>query len=362
MDNLILSNIVHRRTRSVTTAGGVSLGVALVILAVGLVHGFLHTQGRRNAAVSADIMFASPAASFGFGFSSSLAATMPIETAARVAGVPGVKTVSPIYQYLEGGRMIDGVDYDSFTRVAASRVVEGSAAKAGNEVMVDRMAQRSLKLKVGSEIKLLGAPFKVVGVYAPESLYRFKIPIATMQDITNRPASCSLLMIKVDDGVGVEQVFRRLQERFPENKMILTKDLPALFATSTPAIDVFLGAVVALSIAFSAMLILLTMYSTVKERTRQIGIMKALGASRAWIAAQIEKEALAISLIGVGGGFVLSVAGKYIIQGVAPTVVELEARWFLYAFGLGVLSGALGAMYPALRAARQDPVTALAYE
>jgi len=362
MDNLIWSNILHRRTRSITTAAGIALGVALVILAVGLVHGFLDTQGRRNAAVTADILFASPASSFGFGFSASLAATMPAETAAQISSIPGVETVAPVYQYLEGGRMIDGIDYDSFTKVSGSRVIEGQPPRSGNQVIVDRMAQRALKLKVGSEITLLGQPFTVVGIYAPESLYRFKIPISTMQSLTARPNACSMLMIKASHGGSTDDVFRQLSERFPHNKMIRTADLPATFQTSTPGVQVFLAAVVALSIAVSAMLILLTMYSTVRERTRQIGILKALGASKAWIAAQIEKEAMAISLLGVVLGYALSVAGKFIIQGVAPTQVQLEARWFVYSLCLGLLSAALGALYPALRAARSDPVVALAYE
>ncbi|HEY6328169.1 MAG TPA: ABC transporter permease [Blastocatellia bacterium] len=362
MDNLVFSNILHRRARSVTTAGGVALGVALVILAVGLVHGFLHTQGRKNASVAADILFASPAATFGFGFSSSLAATLPVDTVDQIADVPGVKTISPVYQYLDANRMVDGIDYESFNQVSASRVVEGEAPKTGYEVMVDRMAQRALKLKIGSEISLLGTPFKVTGIYAPESLYRFKIPIATMQGLTHRAGACSLIMIKVGPGFEADDVYRSLAAKFPNNKMILTRDLPDLFATPTPAMRVFLGAVVAVSVAFSAMLILLTMYSTVKERTRQIGILKALGASKPWIAVQVEKEALALSLIGTMGGFALAVTGKYIIQGIAPTIVELDARWFMYALLLGILSGAIGALYPAFRAARQDPVVALAYE
>ena len=96
--------------------------------------------------------------------------------------------------------------------------------------------------------------------------------------------------------------------------------------------------------------------------TRQIGVLKSLGASKAWIASQIEKEALLISLLGVIAGFLLSVAGKYIVQQVSPIRVELEVIWLLYALALGLLSGGLGALYPALRAANQDPVKALSYE
>jgi putative ABC transport system permease protein len=104
------------------------------------------------------------------------------------------------------------------------------------------------------------------------------------------------------------------------------------------------------------------MYTTVAERTRQIGVLKSLGASKTWIAGQIEQEALLISGLGVLLGSLLAVAGKYAITRLTPVSVELEPIWLFYALALGLLAGALGSLYPALRAANQDPVTALAYE
>jgi putative ABC transport system permease protein len=362
MDSLTFANILHRRVRSAITVCGVALGVALVMLAVGLVDGFLGVQAKRNAAVTAEILFAPAAASFGFGFSSSLSATMPSEMAERLLGVEGVKSAVPIYQYLDGARMIDGIDYDTFARISSARVVEGRPARSGDEVMIDRTVQRALKLRPGSNVELLGRSFAVVGVYEPESLYRFKVPISTIQTFTSRSGACTMILVKTADGSSVEDVYGRLGESFPENKLTLTRDLPALFARGTPAMQVFLDAVVALSITFSTILMLLTMYSTVKERTRQIGILKSMGASSRWIAAEVEKEALVLAAAGVIAGFLLSLAGKYIIQSLVPTMVQLEPRWFGYSVILGLLSGAIGALYPALRAAAQDPVIALAYE
>lgn len=362
MDNLVFSNILHRRTRSALTVSGVALGVALVILTVGMMHGFLNAQGKRNSAVTAEILLASRAATFGLGFSSSLSATIPAETVRQVESIQGVAAAVPLYQYLDGGRMIDGIDYDSFSRVSNTRIVEGRSMRGGDEVIIDRIAERSLKLKPGDEINLIGRPFKVVGVYEPESLYRFKVPIETLQQLLNRPGGCTLILVKTQDSVSVDDVYKRLAESFPDNKLILTRDLPALFARGTPSMQVFLQVVVALSITISAILMLLTMYSTIRERTRQIGILKSMGASGQWIAGEIVKEALALSVLGVAAGFIASVAGKYVIDWLSPTPVQLEPRWFLYALALGLCSGAIGALYPALRAAQQDPVAALAYE
>ena len=344
------------------TVTGVALGVTLVILAVGLVHGFLFAQGQRNAAVTADILFAPPAATFGFGFSASLAATMPAETAAQIKRIEGVSEAVPIFQTLDGDRIIDGIDYDSLTRISAVRVVEGRPALRGQEVIIDRMAQRALHLRAGSQITLLERTFTVAGIYAPESLYRFKVPISTVQELIHRPAACSVIMVKINDPQKLAEVYNRLAERFPDNKMMLTRDLPALFAQGTPAMQVFLDTVVALSLMVSSILILLTMYSTVKEMTRQIGILKSMGASGQRIALEVVKQALALTFIGVLAGFLLSTLGKYVIEAFAPTSVILEPKWFLYVLILGLLSGAVGALYPAMRAASQDPVSALAYE
>src|SRR5215831_17800957 len=154
MDSLVVSGILHRKARSAITVAGVALGVALVTLTIGLTRGFLYTQGRRNAAVTADILFASSSTTFGFGFSSSLSATMPTEKAEAIRRLEGVSEAVPLYQYLDDSRMLDGIDYDSFTRVSDVRIVEGRPIRSGNEVMIDRKTERVLNLRVGGRIML----------------------------------------------------------------------------------------------------------------------------------------------------------------------------------------------------------------
>jgi putative ABC transport system permease protein len=104
------------------------------------------------------------------------------------------------------------------------------------------------------------------------------------------------------------------------------------------------------------------MYTTVTERTRQIGVLKSLGATRPWIAFEIQKEAMLISLFGVLAGFAVSAVGKFVLVRVTPLNIDLEPIWLLYALGLGIVSGAFGALYPAVRASGLDPVKALSYE
>jgi putative ABC transport system permease protein len=359
MDNLVLSNILYRKTRTVTTMAGVALGVVLVVLTVGIAHGFLHDVGRRNAAVTAEIVFAPPGATLGLSLNPTL--SLPINISDQLSSIEGVHDVVPIGQTLRG-HMIDGIDYNSFTRVSELRVVEGRPFQSGDEAIIDRIQQRQRKLKLGDPIEVFDRSFKIVGIYEPESLGRIKVPLAVMQEYLSRPSLCSMLLVKLDDPSRQEEVAWRIKERFPDNAVMLTRDLPILIAQGTPALQTFLKVVIAVSIIVSSLVILLTMYTTVTERTRQIGVLKSLGASKAWVAGEIEKEALLISALGVLVGSLLAVAGKYLIVRLTPITVELEWLWFFYALALGLLAGALGALYPALRAANQDPVVALAYE
>jgi putative ABC transport system permease protein len=110
------------------------------------------------------------------------------------------------------------------------------------------------------------------------------------------------------------------------------------------------------------LVILLAMYTTVTERTRQIGILKSLGMRKRTIAWVIEKEAIVVSLLGVLTGIILTLVLRFAVMRTTSLVVEIEPRWIIISFVVGLLGGTLGALYPALRAARQDAVEALAYE
>ena len=110
------------------------------------------------------------------------------------------------------------------------------------------------------------------------------------------------------------------------------------------------------------LVILLAMYTTVTERTRQIGVLKALGMSNASIAWVIEQEALVVSVLGVLVGVLLTLAARFFVTRLTSLSVDIEPRWVGIALLIGLVGGTLGALYPALRAARQDAVEALSYE
>jgi putative ABC transport system permease protein len=110
------------------------------------------------------------------------------------------------------------------------------------------------------------------------------------------------------------------------------------------------------------LVILLAMYTTVTERTRQIGILKSLGMSKTSIAWVIEQEAIIVSILGVAVGVLLTLLARAAVMRTTSLTIEIETRWILIALAVGLVGGSIGALYPALRAARQDAVEALSYE
>jgi len=130
-----------------------------------------------------------------------------------------------------------------------------------------------------------------------------------------------------------------------------------------PGFKEFLFTVILVSTLLSFMVILLAMYTTIFERTREIGILKSLGASRWFIVGMILKESVIICGFGVLFGAGASAVIRKAIIAAFPTMqVSMSARDLLFACAMGLGSGTLGAIYPAYKAARQDPVTALSYE
>jgi putative ABC transport system permease protein len=367
MNNLVTSNLSHHPGRTVASVIGVSVGVILIVLTVGLVRGTLRDRGQRDANIGVEIMLRQG----GGGISLSSADMVIPESNVEVArAVQGVAEATPVGQDLEMGgsggigiRQIDGIDFPSFTRASRIRVIQGGPLpQSGDVAIIDFKEAASHKIKVGDKIKGLQRELTVVGIYEPEAGSRIKIPLATMQEALGAANKCSMIFVKCQNSGEQEAVAARLLERLPDSRVLFTRDLPQQFATGISSFNVFLDVVKGLATVISLLVILLTMYTTVAERTRQIGILKSLGASKFWIAWTFEKEALLISLLGVAGGLAVAALARYVLVNGLGWKIDFEADSIFFASVAGVISGLLGALYPALRAAKLDPIEALSYE
>jgi putative ABC transport system permease protein len=365
MDNLVVSNIRQRPIRTLVSVAGIALGVCLVMLFTGLARGMSSDMQRRASNVRAEIIFTRPG-SMQLTASTANLSTKYVE---NLKQIEGVEEVLPVIRYvLQGNRglgfeQIEGVEWEPFARVNQLHLVAGIAPQKMDEIVIDETKARNNQLDVGSNLKLFNdKQYRITGVYAPESGARIKMMLAAMQEALESPGRCTYILVKVRNPDEQLEVAKRIDARLPGNKIQFTRDLFTSIEKNIPYLGVFLRVLVGLAAVVSALVVMLAMYTTITERTREIGILKALGASRRYIVFIIESEALLISVVGLVAGFALSFAAGYLIHQFYGLFFEFSWGWALTAAAIGILGGAFGALYPALRASNLDAVSALAYE
>jgi putative ABC transport system permease protein len=145
--------------------------------------------------------------------------------------------------------------------------------------------------------------------------------------------------------------------------MPIKEYMTMMTSSNLPGLSYFITVMISLAVGIGFLVIFLSMYTTITERTREIGILKSLGASKTYIISVILREATLLTAVGIVAGYIGSMIMRKIMIGLFPTLpVQLTWDWRLYAAGLALMGSMVGAFYPALKAARLDPVDALAYE
>src|SRR5438067_6066955 len=235
MDSLVLSNLAHRPARTAVSIAGIALGVLLVVFTVGLAHGLLRERGKREANIGAQIMVR-PSGTIGFSGAQSF--TLPVTAAAEISHLEGVRMAVPIGQTLDasdsgfGSRLVEGIPYEQYAALNGLTIKEGRGIESGDEVIVDSKWQQERGVAVGSITMIFERPFRLVGTYEPSGGGRIKIPLTTIQDQVGSPDRCNTILVAAADPSQQEQVAARIKERFPEEQIIFTRELPELYLSS----------------------------------------------------------------------------------------------------------------------------------
>jgi len=365
MDNLVTSNIRQRPIRTLVSVAGIALGVSLVMLFTGLARGMSNDLQRRATNVRAELIFMRP------GAVQLTATTANLDTryVARLKAIEGIEEALPVIRHFFQGtggigiEQIDGVAWDAYARMNGINMVAGQGLQNLNEVVIDETKARNNNYRVGDLIKPFGTEeYRIAGIYSPESGARVKMSLEAMQTALEAEGKCTFVFIKLLNPDQLQEVAQRIDQELPGNTIQPTRDVFTSFEKSIPYLGVFLRVLVGLAAVVSSLVVMLAMYTTITERTREIGILKAMGASRGYIVGIIEKEAILISFIGLVAGFAVSLVAGYFIHKTYGLVFEYSWTWALVAAAIGLGGGILGALYPAWRASNLDAVNALAYE
>jgi len=365
MDNLVTSNIRQRPIRTLVSVAGIALGVSLVMLFTGLARGMSNDLQRRATNVRAELIFMRP----GAVQLTSMTANLDTRYVDRLKTIEGVELALPVIRHFSQGKggigieQVDGVDWDTYAQMNGINMVEGRGPQGLNEVVIDETKARNNNLHVGDAIMPFAKQqFHVAGIYSPESGARVKMSLEAMQKALEAEGKCTFIFLKLRNPDQLQEVAQRIDQQLPGNTIQPTRDVFTSFEKSIPYLGVFLRVLVGLAAVVSSLVVMLAMYTTITERTREIGILKAMGASRSYIVGIIEKEAILISFIGLIAGFLVSLVAGYLIHRMYGLVFEYSWTWAIVAAAIGIIGGILGALYPAWRASNLDPVNALAYE
>ncbi len=365
MLELVLANLRTRPFRTLISIIGVALGVVLVTLFTGLARGMSDDMAKRAANWKAEIVFTRPGAME----MTSSSANVSTAYADRLLEIEGVKSSVPIIQYITpntkarwGVERIDGVEWQTFAEMNDMQILQGHAATANDEVVLDERKMQDDTLKLNDSIEIFGKPYKIVGVFAPPSGARIKMSLAAMQDALEAPNKCSGILVKLKEGADIDETAARINQTLPGNKINLTRDLIIDAQDRIPGLKTFLRVLVGLGAFVSTIFVLLSMYTTITERRKEIGILKSLGASKSFIIRVIEGEAFFIGILGILLGFTVSFLASFIIQSSFDLQFEFTKGWALTAVLIALGGSLIGALYPAWRASDIDPVLVLTNE
>lgn len=365
INRVIVENVLHRPIRTAVSILAVAIEVGMVLLVIGMTTGLLNDSKRRVAGVGAEVLVQPPNSSFLLGFTT---APMPIKVGERVAEIPDVLAVAPVlFQVNTSGglNVVYGIDMVSYDRVTGGFVYyEGGRIRGPDDMLVDDWYARANHLKVGKAVNLFNHNFRVAGIVEHGKGARIFIPIETAQDLNGAREKASIFFVKCVDSSYTETVVRAIHELLPRYQVLSIDEYTSLMTSNNlPAFNAFVTTMIAVAVAIGFLVIFLSMYTTITERTREIGILKSLGASKGYIMEVILREAALLSVVGILAGYLGTLIARKAILATFPTLpVELTAGWAARAALLGLAGSLLGAFYPALRAAQLDPIEALAYE
>jgi putative ABC transport system permease protein len=399
---LAWANLAHHKLRTVLSALAVGIGIMLMLVSRGLAEGSIAEVNDRMQSVDAELVVLP--AQDNIIFTNGAPFRAAHERYLRRLGDdarPLADDVIPVFfgqvrmagqqqrlfgvdpgqmdVFLGRRRVLAGQPFDRAGAFAA-RVADGATPPEGVtlddpayqayladglELVIDERLRNVGGYAVGDTIQIMGQEFRIVGVVEAGVAGRVFAPLPTLREIVvagEPSASMYFVRLRADaDPVAAAQMF---EAAFPGDVRVELKTAyGGLLREAFSSVNLYMTASSGVALAACFLFILLTMYTFVIERTREIGILKSLGVTRAGLVRLAVWQALLISLAGVVVGIGLSYGVRGLIGLIAPLLtVQLAGPQLLVAVAIGVVGGTLSALYPGYRAARLDPAAALSYE
>jgi putative ABC transport system permease protein len=369
---LIGKNVLNRPVRTALTAIGLSVAIAAVVILVGISWNFERSFLAIYRSKGIDLVVVHA------GSSNQLSSSLDVRLADRLRRVDGVADVAPSLMDTVAFEdknlasvLVNGWEPESLL-FRGIRILDGRPLRRGDDhaALLGRVLAMNLGKKVGDTLDVSGESFGVVGTFESDSLFEngaLIVPIRTLQKMMGREGQATGMVIgaRSSEPSAIAELRRRIESAIPGAAATPARDyvaadtqmrLARAMAWTTAVVAMILGAVVMLN----------TMLMSIFERTREIGLLRAVGWRRSRVLALVLGEALAIALAGTVLGGVLAALGLRALtlsptaQGFIDPNIPPEVLGLALLMGVGL--SLLGGLYPALRAAALDPTEALRHE
>ncbi len=383
---LALDGLRANKARSFLTMLGVIIGVGAVVALVSVGTGASREVTSQVEALGSNLVIVLPANARGRDLRTEDAATIEERVTGVAHAIPTLRRAATV---VWGGRSIDTdvVGTTEFMPVVQNHPVgqgrflssqdtfyRRQVAVVGSKAKEDLFGPRD---PIGQEIYVEGYPFTVVGVMAEKGQgglivsdpdTQIFVPVTTFQRIlgTRRVGAIYVSVAGGSDpDAAVNHIKRLMELRFndPEAVEVFSQQqILAAVGNVTGILTILLGSIAGISLLVGGIGIMNIMLVSVTERTREIGVRKAVGAKNRDILAQFLVESVLVSLTGGLIGIGLGVLGSQGISrfGHVPSVVSFG--WVMVAFGFAAAVGVFFGIYPAMKAARLDPIQALRHD
>ena len=387
-----LTSMRQRKLRSWLTIIGIVIGVASIIALVAISQGMQNYIEEEFESFGTNIIMVQAGASFGMPSPGEIGLTdRDVRVIERVSGVDYVvamiyETANVEFHREELQLPVFGYPADRYGEILGDTdygfVTGGMYSKDSTDAVLGYLAATDLfedELHLRNRITIDGQTFKVVGILEKIGNHQddtsIAIPFDTARDLFNKTNEVSMMMVIVDVGVDVEKVADKIRDKLEDERgeedflVISATQLIAQISGILGAIGLIVGAIASISLLVGAVGIMNTMYTSVLERTREIGVMKAIGATNANIMSIFLMESGFLGLvggtIGVGIGSAIALGVGYIAPSLdlpLTLLIRIDPELALFGIGFAVFLGALAGFFPARSASKLKPADALRYE
>jgi ABC-type antimicrobial peptide transport system permease subunit len=363
---MVLKNLFRRKTRTLLTVVGISVGVAAIVTLGTLSAGLYTGYSSMLSGTKADLILSQPD-SYDISMSS-----IDEEIGSELAVMPEVEEITGMLQgwaQAEGepfffvfGHPEDSFVLDRFQVVGGDGLDSREAKTArGKPVLLGTAAAEAFNKQPGDSIRISGSTFRIIGLYQTGDAFEDAGAVLRLEDAQNligKPRLVSVFYIKLKDSADQERLITRIERRWTD----LSVSGIAEFSENQMMVDMlqaFVWVIGGLAIVIGGIGMMNAQLMSVNERTREIGVLRAVGWSRNRILRMILSEAILVSLLGGLFGVII---GWLLLSGLSSEILAMGIDILVQALIVVALLGLVGGLYPAWRASRLAPVEALQYE